>query len=77
VHHLFPKIPFYKAEKATRAIVPLLDSHYWVERNENFLQSLWKTFRQCRWVSEAAVEGAHVASGVMLWDMSGAKQHQL
>ncbi|KAG9185997.1 bifunctional Delta-12/omega-3 fatty acid desaturase [Alternaria panax] len=51
VHHLFPKIPFYHASEASAAIRPLLGDFYNTTQ-ENFLLSLWKTFRECRWVKE-------------------------
>ena len=37
IHHLFPKIPFYKAEEATMAIKPLLGPSYREEKKENFI----------------------------------------
>lgn len=52
VHHLFPRIPFYHAEEATRAIRPLLGSHYKEVKNESFLKQLFVTFRNCNIVSE-------------------------
>ena len=54
VHHLFPRIPFYHAEEATRAIRPLLGSHYKETKNESFMKSLYVNFRRCNVVSEHA-----------------------
>ncbi|KAF7591705.1 hypothetical protein BBP40_001218 [Aspergillus hancockii] len=51
VHHLFSRIPFYKAEEATRAIQPLLGEKYHEQKDESFLYSLVTTFRKCIYVS--------------------------
>lgn len=51
VHHLFPKIPFYHATEATAVIRPLLGEFY-ISAQESFIPSLWRTFRECRWVKE-------------------------
>ncbi|KAH8879327.1 hypothetical protein GQ53DRAFT_756130 [Thozetella sp. PMI_491] len=51
VHHLFPRIPFYKAEEATEAIKPLLGDLY--HRNDKaFMGQLWQTFTTCRYVEK-------------------------
>ncbi|OOF93258.1 hypothetical protein ASPCADRAFT_209842 [Aspergillus carbonarius ITEM 5010] len=52
VHHLFSRIPFYKAEEATRAIQPLLGKNYREEKQTSFLYSLMTTFRKCIYVSD-------------------------
>ncbi|KAJ5325276.1 hypothetical protein MYU51_020837 [Penicillium brevicompactum] len=52
VHHLFSRIPFYNAERATKAIQPLLGENYHEEKEESFLYSLMVTFRKCIYVSE-------------------------
>ncbi|KAL2160453.1 hypothetical protein VTH06DRAFT_1141 [Thermothelomyces fergusii] len=58
VHHLFPKIPFYKAEEATEAIKPLLGDLYHREER-SFLGQLWSTFTRCKYVeADPAVPGA-------------------
>ncbi|KAB8068565.1 fatty acid desaturase-domain-containing protein [Aspergillus leporis] len=51
VHHLFSRIPFYKAERATWAIQPLLGEKYHEQKDESFLYSLVTTFRKCIYVS--------------------------
>ncbi|KAE8418537.1 fatty acid desaturase-domain-containing protein [Aspergillus pseudocaelatus] len=51
VHHLFSRIPFYKAEEATKAIQPLLGEKYHESKDESFLYSLMTTFRKCIYVS--------------------------
>jgi omega-6 fatty acid desaturase (delta-12 desaturase) len=56
VHHLFSRIPFYKAEQATKAIQPLLGENYHEEKKESFLYSLMVTFRKCIYVSEKRQE---------------------
>ncbi|KAJ5682422.1 hypothetical protein N7462_005587 [Penicillium macrosclerotiorum] len=56
VHHLFSlittfsQIPFYHAEEATNAIIPILKSRYQEDKNSSFFGSLWKTFTNCQWV---------------------------
>ncbi|KAJ5542753.1 hypothetical protein N7461_008756 [Penicillium sp. DV-2018c] len=52
VHHLFSRIPFYKAEEATKAIQPMLGENYHEQKDESFLYSLMMTFRKCIYVSE-------------------------
>ncbi|KAJ9271130.1 hypothetical protein DTO212C5_2788 [Paecilomyces variotii] len=51
VHHLFPRIPFYKAEEATEAIKPLLGDLYHCEQS-SFIGQLWSTFTTCRYVED-------------------------
>ncbi|CAG7939405.1 unnamed protein product [Penicillium olsonii] len=58
VHHLFSRIPFYHAERATKAIQPLLGENYHEEKEESFLYSLMMTFRKCIYVSENSRPGA-------------------
>ncbi|CAG8933601.1 unnamed protein product [Penicillium salamii] len=58
VHHLFSRIPFYNAERATKAIQPLLGENYHEEKEESFLYSLMMTFRKCIYVSENNRPGA-------------------
>ncbi|KAJ5456550.1 hypothetical protein N7530_011824 [Penicillium desertorum] len=53
VHHLFSRIPFYHAEKATKAIQPMLGENYHEQKDEGFLYSLMMTFRKCIYVSES------------------------
>ncbi|CAG7935948.1 unnamed protein product [Penicillium nalgiovense] len=53
VHHLFSRIPFYHAEKATKAIQPMLGENYHEQKDESFLYSLMMTFRKCIYVSES------------------------
>jgi omega-6 fatty acid desaturase (delta-12 desaturase) len=58
IHHLFPRIPFYKAREATEAIKPLLGDLYHRE-SRSFLASLWTTFTQCKYVvADPAAPGA-------------------
>ncbi|GKZ83744.1 hypothetical protein AnigIFM56816_008840 [Aspergillus niger] len=57
VHHLFSRIPFYKAEEATRAIQPLLGVNYHEEKESSFLYSLMTTFRKCIYVSDGKKNG--------------------
>ncbi|KAJ5769738.1 uncharacterized protein N7511_001789 [Penicillium nucicola] len=63
VHHLFSRIPFYKAEQATKAIQPLLGENYHEEKEQGFLYSLMMTFRKCIYVSEK--KGESVQPGVL------------
>ncbi|KAJ4287453.1 hypothetical protein N0V88_007639 [Collariella sp. IMI 366227] len=58
VHHLFPRIPFYKAEEATEALKPLLGDLYHREES-SFVGSLWRTWTKCKYVeADPAVPGA-------------------
>ncbi|KAJ5603912.1 hypothetical protein N7537_006868 [Penicillium hordei] len=50
IHHLFSQIPFYHAEEATRAIVPILGSRYYQDKASSFVGGLWQAFTECQWV---------------------------
>ncbi|KAJ5775721.1 fatty acid desaturase [Penicillium nucicola] len=67
IHHMFPKIPFYKAEEATIAIRPLLGPSYQENKKESFVLSLFKTFQKCKYVSDGAVSPDEKGSGVFYW----------
>ncbi|KAL4918339.1 oleate delta-12 desaturase [Aspergillus aurantiobrunneus] len=69
IHHIFPKIPLYKCEEATSVVRPLLGDYYHEYKHENFFGALWKTFRQCVYVSERSVQGS--TPGIFYWDLSG------
>ncbi|KAL4924216.1 oleate delta-12 desaturase [Aspergillus undulatus] len=72
VHHLFSRIPFYHAEEATDAIIPVLGTRYYKEE-EGFLKSLVKTYRECGVVKEREGEEG---SGVLHWVFEGGKKGQ-
>ncbi|KAK3313704.1 fatty acid desaturase [Apodospora peruviana] len=61
VHHLFPRIPFYKAERATEAIKPLLGPLYHRE-DRSFIGQLWSTWTTCK-----AVEADPQVPGALKW----------
>ncbi|KAK3990141.1 putative delta(12) fatty acid desaturase [Cladorrhinum sp. PSN332] len=61
IHHLFPRIPFYLAEEATEAIMPVIGDHYHKETG-SFLGSLWHTFTKCKYVVEDPA-----APGALKW----------
>ncbi|PYI09749.1 oleate delta-12 desaturase [Aspergillus sclerotiicarbonarius CBS 121057] len=65
IHHLFPRIPFYRAEEATNAVKPLLGGAYREEKNQGFFVALWRTFRECRYVHDTG--GFEEASGILEW----------
>lgn len=67
VHHLFSRIPFYHAEEATKAIQPLLGSHYIEAKDESFLWSLYTTFKSCNYVSEKGGSQSTAGSGKLFW----------
>jgi len=50
-HHLCSKIPHYHAWDATEALKTKLGEHY-CSTDENYWYSLWKSFRQCRFVED-------------------------
>jgi len=50
-HHLCSKIPHYNAWEATEALKAKLGEHY-SSTDENYWYSLWKCFRQCRFVED-------------------------
>lgn len=67
VHHLFPKIPFYHAEVATKAIQPLLGNSYSDAKEESFYQSLYSTFRSCNFVAERKTADGVKRPGMLYW----------
>lgn len=51
-------MPFYHAEEATKAIIPLLGSSYHADKQRAYLPGLWEAFTKCEWVEpdNAAVQ---------------------
>lgn len=49
IHHLFPRIPHYRAQEATNAIRPLLGRYYHEEKG-SYYGALYRNFRDCQWV---------------------------
>ncbi|KAF4548482.1 Fatty acid desaturase-like protein 2 [Elsinoe fawcettii] len=52
VHHLFSRIPFYKAERATEAMRPLLGENYKERRDVSFFGELASNWGKCGFVRE-------------------------
>ncbi|GHJ89740.1 hypothetical protein NliqN6_6142 [Naganishia liquefaciens] len=50
-HHISSKIPHYSAWEATEAIKDYVGDYY-MKSDENFLVSLFKNYRECRWVED-------------------------
>lgn len=46
----YRRIPFYYAEEATNAIIPLLSDSYHSDKKRKFLPGLWEAFTKCQWV---------------------------
>ncbi|KAB8075773.1 fatty acid desaturase-domain-containing protein [Aspergillus leporis] len=65
IHHLFPKITFYRAEEATRAVRPLLGLEYHERKDESFMSALLTTWRTCRFVSGGSDGAFHWGGGKM------------
>ncbi|PVI04211.1 Delta(12) fatty acid desaturase [Periconia macrospinosa] len=63
VHHMFPRIPFYHAEEATGAIAPLLGERYIEQKSTSFLNDLWQSFTNLKYVEPG--KGAH--AGGLVW----------
>ncbi|KAF4781460.1 fatty acid desaturase [Colletotrichum scovillei] len=61
VHHLFPRIPFYKADEATEAIKPVLGDLY-NHDGRSFLGQLWSVFGTLKYV-----ENDPNCPGAMRW----------
>lgn len=49
IHHLFPRIPHYRAQEATDAVRPLLGKYYRSD-NSSYYGALYRNFRDCQWV---------------------------
>lgn len=50
-HHISSKIPHYNAWEATAAVKEFTGDYYMIS-DENFMVSLWKNFRSCKWVED-------------------------
>lgn len=50
-HHLFPTIPHYHAQEATKAIKPILGEYYRYDDTPMYI-SLWSAFKECVYVEE-------------------------
>ncbi|ORY05712.1 delta-12 fatty acid desaturas-like protein [Clohesyomyces aquaticus] len=50
IHHLFSRIPFYHAEEATNAIIPLLGDSYHAEKSGSYIYGIWESFTKCQWI---------------------------
>ena len=62
IHHLFSKIPHYYARDATKAIAPLLGSHY--KRAPFNCSELKLAFSKCQWVeNDAKKDEAYFGAG--------------
>ncbi|KAJ5935165.1 oleate delta-12 desaturase, partial [Penicillium verhagenii] len=68
VHHLFPNIPFYKAEEATRAIRPLLGPLYNEQKEASLIWSLYPTFRFCKFVSNVDSASSGEGPEIFRWN---------
>ncbi|KAL2819732.1 fatty acid desaturase-domain-containing protein [Aspergillus granulosus] len=62
VHHLFSRIPFYRAEEATNAIIPVLGDKYHHD-DSGFMRSLVKTWGECTVVGDVSGK----KDGVLHW----------
>ncbi|KAI9376635.1 fatty acid desaturase-domain-containing protein [Aspergillus egyptiacus] len=56
VHHLFSRIPFYRAEEATDAIIPVLGEQY-KRDDKGFIRSLVETYMGCQFVVDEKKDG--------------------
>ncbi|KAF9556707.1 hypothetical protein CPC08DRAFT_765085 [Agrocybe pediades] len=50
-HHLFPRMPFYHTEEATKYIRAAMGEHY-LSHEEYWLSNLWKSFGRCLFVED-------------------------
>lgn len=73
VHHLFARIPFYHAEEATQAIMPLLGDLYKHDKQSSYLGTFWTTFRDCYYVSEATGTDGSLSTGEYYWQKPSAR----
>ncbi|KZT32609.1 hypothetical protein SISSUDRAFT_526767 [Sistotremastrum suecicum HHB10207 ss-3] len=51
VHHLFPQIPFYHLEEATKHLKALIGDYY-LYSDEPVFQALWRSFTECQFVED-------------------------
>lgn len=58
---VYSQIPFYHAEEATKAIIPLLGSQYQQDKASSFVGGLWQAFTECQWVEPE--QGNHNENG--------------
>lgn len=50
-HHIFHELPFYRAEEATRALIPVLGKYYQKD-DSNFALTLYRNFRDCNFLED-------------------------
>ncbi|KAL2795025.1 fatty acid desaturase-domain-containing protein [Aspergillus keveii] len=62
VHHLFSRIPFYRAEEATNAIIPVLGDQYHRD-DSGFMRSLVRTWGECTHVGDVSGK----KDGILHW----------
>lgn len=46
-HHLFHEMPFYYAEEATRAIIPIVGDYY-LKDHRSIPRAIWTSVRDCK-----------------------------
>jgi omega-6 fatty acid desaturase (delta-12 desaturase) len=59
LHHYVSTIPFYNADEATAAIMPIMGRHYRSDGRVglwSFVKSMYRSARMCQWVEPS--EGA-------------------
>jgi len=57
LHHYVSTIPFYNADEATEAIIPIMGKHYKSDTKDGprgFIRALWRSARMCQWVEPSA-----------------------
>jgi omega-6 fatty acid desaturase (delta-12 desaturase) len=57
LHHYVSSIPFYNADEATEAIIPIMGKHYKADTKGGpvgFIRAFWRSGRMCQWVEPSA-----------------------
>lgn len=57
-HHIFSRLPFYRAEEATKALIPVLGKFY-NKDDSSFALTLYRNFRDCNFIENK--------KGVLFW----------
>ncbi|KAM0257994.1 hypothetical protein ACHAQJ_004037 [Trichoderma viride] len=68
LHHYVSAIPFYNADEASEAIIPVMGEHYRADTKDGpigFIRALYKSARMCQWVEPS--QGAEDAGKGILF----------
>jgi omega-6 fatty acid desaturase (delta-12 desaturase) len=69
LHHYVSAIPFYNADEASEAIIPIMGEHYRSDTKDGpigFIRALYRSARMCQWV-EPSKDAQDAGKGVLFF----------